>query len=300
MRNNNNQNVDLKKVSSNLRRDILMMITNVNSGHAGGSLSELEILITLYNSILNIDPQNPNDKKRDRFVLSKGHASPGMYAVLSHRGFFPRSDLGGFRKLGSHLQGHTHIGTPGVEMSAGSLGQGLSFGVGMALAEKIDKLKYNTFVLLGDGECEEGQIWEAAMSASHYNLSKLTAIVDRNKIQNDRFTDEVSSLEPLGNKWSSFGWSVIKCNGHNTKSLESSFKKAISDTTKPTVIIADTVKGKGVSFMENNPGFHGKAPTVEQLIAALHELKFSKKSVLEAGKQMNISDSLLSKISENY
>ena len=165
MRNNNNQNVDLKKVSLDLRRDILMMITNVNSGHARGSLSELEILITLYNSILNIDPQNPSDKKRDRFVLSKGHASPGMYAVLSHRGFFPRSDLGGFRKLGSHLQGHTHIGTPGVEMSAGSLGQGLSFGVGMALAEKIDKLKYNTFVLLGDGECEEGQIWEAAMSA---------------------------------------------------------------------------------------------------------------------------------------
>mgnify|MGYP001311656115 CR=1 FL=1 len=141
MTNNNNQNVDLKKVSSNLRRDILMMITNVNSGHAGGSLSELEILITLYNSILNIDPRNPNDKNRDRFILSKGHASPGMYAVLSNKGFFPRSDLGGFRKLGSHLQGHTHIGTPGVEMSAGSLGQGLSFGVGIALAEKIDNLK---------------------------------------------------------------------------------------------------------------------------------------------------------------
>ena len=138
------------------------------------------------------------------------------------------------------------------------------------------------------------------MSASHYNLSKLTAIVDRNKIQNDRFTDEVSSLEPLGSKWSSFGWSVIKCNGHNPKSLESSFRKAIADTTKPTVIIADTIKGKGVSFMENNPSFHGKAPSLEQLIDALHELKFSKKSVIEAGKQMNISESLLSKISENY
>jgi len=298
--NTKTKTVDLKKLSSNLRRDILMMITNVNSGHAGGSLSELEILITLYQSILNIDPLNPDKKDRDRFILSKGHASPGLYAVLSNKGFFPRSDLGGFRKLGSHLQGHTHIGTPGVEMSGGSLGQGLSFGVGIALAENIDKLGYKTFVLLGDRECEEGQIWEAAMSASHYNLSKLTAIVDRNKIQNDRFTDEVSSLEPLDRKWTSFGWSVIKCNGHNYRSLASSFAKAQLETRKPTVIIADTVKGKGISFMENNPGFHGKAPSLDQLIQALHELNFSKASVLKASKEMDLSEALLSKLSTNY
>tara|TARA_B110000116_G_C16744715_1_gene540318 strand:- start:367 stop:1269 length:903 start_codon:yes stop_codon:yes gene_type:complete len=300
MINTKTKTVDLRKLSSNLRRDILMMITNVNSGHAGGSLSELEILITLYQSILNIDPINPDKKDRDRFILSKGHASPGLYAVLSNKGFFPRFDLGGFRKLGSHLQGHTHIGTPGVEMSGGSLGQGLSFGVGIALAEKIDKLGYKTFVLLGDGECEEGQIWEAAMSASHYNLSKLTAIVDRNKIQNDRFTDEVSSLEPLDRKWTSFGWNVIKCNGHNYRSLASSFAKAQLETRKPTVIIADTVKGKGISFMENNPGFHGKAPSLDQLIQALHELNFSKASVLKASKEMDLSETLLSKLSTNY
>ncbi|MDO8750957.1 MAG: transketolase [Dehalococcoidia bacterium] len=272
----------LRRTARMLRRDILLAITEAGSGHPGGSLSELEILTTLYYCVLRHDPQNPSWPDRDRFILSKGHACPGLYAVLAHRGYFPLKDLSTFRKLGSHLQGHAHIGTPGVEMSSGSLGQGLSFAIGVALAGRVDGRSYRTYALLGDGECDEGQVWEAAMSAAHYKVDTLTAIVDRNGIQNDRFTHEVMELEPLADKWRAFGWRVLQPNGHSFPALLRAFHQAGETKGKPTVIIARTVKGKGVSFMENNPAFHGKAPTWEQLAQALQELGCSSAEVSDS------------------
>ena len=280
----------LRRIASTLRRDILLFITEANSGHPGGSLSEVEILTSLYHRFLRHDPLNPAWPDRDRFILSKGHACPGLYAALAHRGYFPLEDLKGFRQIGSHLQGHAHIGTPGVEMSSGSLGQGLSFAIGVALAGRLDGRSYHTYVLLGDGECDEGQVWEAAMAAAHYKVDTLTAIVDRNGIQNDRFTSEVMELEPLADKWRAFGWRVLKVNGHSFPALLRAIHRAQETKGQPTVIIARTVKGKGVSFMENNPAFHGKAPTKEQLGQALHELGFSGKDVTQAMKDMSFSE----------
>lgn len=262
----------LGRISKELRRDIVSMTHMAASGHPGGSLSEIDILTALYFNVLNIDPGKPDWSDRDRFVLSKAHACPGLYAALSRRGFFPHAELATFRKIDSRIQGHAHTKTPGVEMSGGSLGQGLSFGVGLALGARLRAKSWNTWVLLGDGECDEGQIWEAAMSASHYGLSNLKAIVDRNRIQNDRTTDEVMKLEPLADKWRAFGWKVFEVDGHSMSEILAVLLRAAEEQSGPVVVIAHTVKGKGVSFMENNPAFHGAAPNDQELVQALKEL----------------------------
>ena len=263
---------DLKTTALAIRRDILSMITEAGSGHPGGSLSAVELLTSLYYSELRHDPSNPDWPDRDKFILSKAHACPVLYVVLAHCGYFPKEELSTIRKIDSRLQGHAHTMTPGVEMCGGSLGQGLSFAVGAAIAGKIDGSSSRVFAMLGDGECDEGQVWEAAMSASHYRLDNLVAIVDRNGIQNDRFTSEVMNLEPLPDKWRSFGWHVIEADGHSFPAVLDALQEARSVKDKPSVIIAATVKGKGVSFMENNPEFHGKAANAEQLDMALKEL----------------------------
>ena len=263
---------DLKSAAQEMRRDILNMISEAGSGHPGGSLSAVELLTSIYYTELRHDPSNPDWPDRDKFILSKAHACPVLYVMLAHRGYFPREELSTFRKINSRLQGHAHTMTPGVEMSGGSLGQGLSFAVGAAIAGKLDGRSSRVFVMLGDGECDEGQIWEAAMSASHYRLDNLVAIVDRNGIQNDRFTSEVMNLEPLPDKWRSFGWHTIEIDGHSFPDILNALGQAKSVKDKPSVIIAATVKGKGVSFMENNPEFHGKAANPEQLEMALKEL----------------------------
>ena len=263
---------DLQVMAKELRRDIIQTIYTAGSGHPGGSLSELEILISLYFQVMRYDSSNPQWPDRDRFVLSKGHASPGFYAVLARAGFFPKEELATFRRLNSRIQGHAHPMTPGVEMNSGSLGMGLSFALGCALAARLDKKDYMVYALLGDGECDEGEIWEAAMSASHHRATNLVAIVDRNRIQNDRFTDDVMTLDPLDKKWQDFGWRVYQTDGHDLKALIDTFARARRRRVKPTVIIANTVKGKGVSFMENNPGFHGRAPNAEEYQKAMEEL----------------------------
>ena len=261
---------EMRAVALESRREILKMIFDAGSGHTGGSLSEIDILIALYFGVLRYDPESPDWPERDRFVLSKGHASPGFYVTLARAGYFDSSELASFRKTDGLLQGHAHPMTPGVEMNSGSLGMGLSFALGHALAAKLDGRSYRVFALLGDGECQEGEVWEAAMSAAHHRADNLTAIIDRNRIQNDRFTDEVMTLEPLADRWRDFGWNVISCNGHEHADVLRALDAA-SDGG-PTVIIADTVKGKGVGFMENNPGFHGRAPTADEYEAALKEL----------------------------
>ena len=262
----------LEGIAKILRRNVIQMTFVAGSGHPGGSLSEIDVLTALYFRILKIDPENPSWDARDRFVLSKAHACPGLYSTLAHRGFFPEEELWTFRQINSRLQGHAHIMTPGVEMSSGSLGQGLSFGVGCALTARIDGSESRTYVLLGDGECDEGQVWEAAMSASHYGLDNLTVIIDRNRIQNDRFTDEVMQLEPFADKWRAFGWRVVEIDGHNMREILDAFREACTTNNQPTVIIARTVKGKGVSFMENNPAFHGAAPNKQEYDKAMSEL----------------------------
>ena len=263
---------EMQAIAKELRRDIIQTIYTAGSGHTGGSLSELEILVSLYFNVMRYDPRDPQWPDRDRFVLSKGHASPGFYAVLARAGFFPREELATFRQLNSRIQGHAHPMTPGVEMNSGSLGMGLSFALGCALAARLDGKDYMAYALLGDGECDEGEVWEAAMSAAHHRATNLVAIVDRNRIQNDRFTDQVMGLEPLARKWQSFGWRVLETDGHDLEGLLSTFRKIRTRRTKPTVIIAHTVKGKGVSFMENNPGFHGRAPNAEEFQKAMEEL----------------------------
>ena len=263
---------ELESIAQRLRRNIVKMTFTAGSGHPGGSLSEIDILTVLYFKVMRINPKAPLWDARDRFILSKAHACPGLYAVLAARGYFEEEELWTFRKVNSRLQGHAHIMTPGVEMSSGSLGQGLSFGIGCALAARIDGSQYHTYVMLGDGECDEGQVWEAAMAASHYGLDNLTAIVDRNRIQNDRPTDQVMNLEPFVNKWRAFGWKVFEIDGHDTSEILSSLNQISEVKGQPAVIIAHTVKGKGVSFMENNPAFHGASPNKDQLEKAIREL----------------------------
>ena len=262
----------LRSTARSMRRNILTMIVEANSGHPGGSLSSVEILASLYFHTMRHRPSDPKWQERDRFVLSKAHACPVLYAALAEAGYFETEELMTFRKIDSRLQGHAHIKTPGVEMSGGSLGQGLSFGVGTALAARLDGRPTRAYVLLGDGECDEGQVWEAAMSASHYALDNLVAIVDRNGIQNDRWTHEVMNLEPLPDKWRAFGWKALEVDGHDVAQLVGAFGEAAVTSGRPTAIIAKTVKGKGVSFMENNANFHGKAPSPEQLAQALEEI----------------------------
>jgi transketolase len=263
---------ELQGIAKQLRRHIVTMTAEAASGHPGGSLSAVEMVTSLYFGILKHDSNNPSWPDRDKFILSKAHACPVLYAALALSGYFPESELATYRKINSRLQGHAHIKTPGVEMSGGSLGQGLSFGVGISLAARLDKRPSHTYVLLGDGECDEGQIWEAAMSASHFKLDNLVAIIDRNNIQNDRWTHEVMGLEPLADKWQAFGWHTIEINGHDFNEILPALNEANETNDTPTVIIAKTIKGKGVSFMENNPAFHGKPPNEEQLHQALQEI----------------------------
>ena len=264
---------ELQRIARDVRRDIVTMTAAAGSGHPGGSLSAVELLVSLYFHVMRHRPDDPAWPDRDRFVESKGHACPVLYSVLARSGYFPVEELATFRKLNSRLQGHAKLGTPGVEMSSGSLGQGLSFGIGAALGARLDGRDSRVYVLLGDGELNEGQVWEAAMAAPFYKLDNLTAIVDRNGIQNDRFTSEVMSLEPLADRWHSFGWHVRETDGHDLAHVLDALEEARTVTDRPTAIIAHTVKGKGVSFMENNPDFHGKAPNKEQLALALQELE---------------------------
>ncbi|MBN1693339.1 MAG: transketolase [Dehalococcoidales bacterium] len=264
---------DLAAVCKRLRRDIVTMIGKAGSGHPGGSLSAVEIVVTLYWKVLHHKPADPAWPDRDRFILSKGHAAPVIYAALAECGYFPKSELDTLRKIDSHLQGHAdRTSTPGVEMSSGSLGQGLSFAVGAALAGRLDSQSWHVYALLSDGECDEGQTWEAAMSAAMFKVDNLTAIVDKNSIQLSGFTKDIMNLDPLNKKFESLGWHVIEIDGHDLKQVLDALERARTVKGRPTVIIAHTVKGKGVSFMENNVDFHGKAPNPEQLEQALKEL----------------------------
>ena len=264
---------ELEAIARRLRRHIIRMIGQAGSGHPGGSLSAVEILTALYFRVLRVDPQDPARPDRDRFILSKGHAAPALYAVLAERGFFPVEELMTLRQLGSRLQGHPDMtATPGVEMTSGCEGLGLSFGIGHALALKMDGRPSRVYVLLGDGECQEGQVWEAALFAHHHKLDNLTAIVDRNRIQLSGFTEDIIALDPLKEKWQAFGWQALEIDGHSFPQLFHALEAARSTRGRPTVLIARTVKGKGVSFMENNPEFHGKPPTPAELEQALKEL----------------------------
>ncbi len=265
---------ELPGLAKKIRRDIITMIGTAGSGHPGGSLSAVEILTALYFNVLKHNPADPRWADRDRFILSKGHAAPVLYAALAASGYLPEAELCTIRKIDSRLQGHPECGlTPGVEMSGGALGQGLSFGIGVSLAARLYKKDYRTYVLLGDGECDEGQVWEAAMAAAHFKLDKLTAIIDHNGIQLDGWNKDIMGIEPLEQKWQSFGWNAIEVDGHDVVQVIEALKKAQKVTGQPSVIIARTVKGKGVSFMENNPEFHGKVPNAEELKIALKELE---------------------------
>ena len=253
----------------------LDMVHTAASGHIGGSLSSLDALTVLYFNKLRVDPQNPHDPERDRFVLSKGHCSPALYATLALRGFFPVEDCKLFRSIKGHMSGHAEMHhVPGVDMSTGSLGQGISVAVGMALAGKIDGKGYRVYSLLGDGECQEGQVWEAAMAAAKYKLDNLCAIIDHNGLQIDGRNDDVMPVMPLDKKFEAFNWNVLSVNGHDYDALSDAFDKAAAmNNGKPTVIIMETIKGKGVSYMENNAGWHGKAPNDEQYAVAISELE---------------------------
>ncbi len=293
----------LQATARRVRRDILKMTTAVNSGHPGGSLSAVEIITALYFRVMRHDPKNPSWPDRDRFIMSKGHATPVLYSVLAEAGYFPVDELMTFRRLGSRLQGHSVMGNPpGVEMSAGALGMGLSFSLGQALAGRLDGRGYHVYCLLSDGDSQEGQTWEAIMAAAHHKAGNLTAIVDRNHIQNDGFSDydrypgggadgerpanvpagwvmpdghtaNIMTLDPLDKKFEAFGWKTWHLpDGHDFEALTRTFEEAPSHKGQPTAVICETIKGKGVSFMENNPDYHGKAATPEQLDQALQEL----------------------------
>jgi transketolase len=264
---------EIQRMANKLRLYVIEMTTAANSGHPGGSLSSADIMAALYFDVLKHDPKNPQWEDRDRFVLSKGHVAPVLYAALAESGYFPVEDLITLRKLGSKLQGHPVRGkVPGVEMSTGSLGQGLSMSCGIALAGKMDGKDYRTYCLLGDGELQSGQNWEAAMLASKYDLKNLIAIVDRNHLQICGNTEKVMAVDPLAEKWLSFGWNVIECDAHDFDSIEAAYKAARACTDKPSVIISHSIKGKGVSFMENNVAWHGAAPNDEQYEQAMKDL----------------------------
>jgi transketolase len=263
----------LKDTARNTRKLILEALAEAGSGHPGGSLSAVELLVTLFFHVMRYDSKNPKWEDRDRFFLSKGHAAPLLYAMLAQAGFFDAGELMTLRKLGSRLQGHPSMVVPGVEAPAGSEGIGLSLGVGTALAAKLDRKGYRTYVLMGDGEQQEGEIWEAAMAASKYRLDNLTAMIDRNGIQQDGLTEQIMPLEPLAAKWRAFNWNVIEVDGYDFPQLLDGFDLAASTRNRPTVIIAHTVKGKGISFMEWSPHYHGTAPAKEKLSDVLSELK---------------------------
>ena len=263
----------LEKISNDIRKDIIEEVYEAQSGHPGGSLSCADILTVLYFNQMNINPQKPNAEGRDRFVLSKGHCSPALYATLARKGYFDKELLKTFRKIGSNLQGHPDMKKiPGVDMTTGSLGQGLSAAVGMALASKIDSAGCRVYCLLGDGEIDEGQIWEAAMTASKNELDNLCVILDNNGLQLETNIDEIIDPTSIADKFMSFGFNVIECDGHSITSLIDAFNSARNKKRVPTIIIAKTVKGKGVSFMENQIGWHGKVPNEEEYRNAIEEL----------------------------
>ncbi len=255
------------------RKDIIEMIYSAKSGHPGGSLSAIDVLVGLYQTALNYRLEDMNWKDRDRFIMSKGHASPAIYSILHQLDIISKEDILSFRRLGSVCQGHVDMKwTDGVDFSAGSLGMGLSFGLGCALAAKMDKSKRKIWVMLGDGETQEGQIWEAAMAASYHSTENLNVIVDRNRIQNDDFVGNQMEIGNIGKKFESFGWNIREIDGHNMEEIVDALDWAKNDNSGPSAIIAQTIKGKGVSFMENNPSFHGKSPTDEEFKLAMEEL----------------------------
>ena len=265
---------EIQNIANRLRLDVVEMTTAAGSGHPGGSLSSADLLATLYFRIMNIDPADPYMEDRDRFVLSKGHAAPILYATLAERGYFPTDELKTLRQLGSRLQGHpAYREVPGIEDTTGSLGQGLSMACGMALAGKMDSKDYRVYCLMGDGELQEGQNWEAAMFAHRYGLNNLIGFVDRNRLQICGNTEEVMSLDPLPEKFRAFGWNVIIIDGHNIRQIIDACDKAARSKKNPTVIIMNTIKGKGVSFMENNVDFHGRSCKPDEYAKAVEELK---------------------------
>ena len=266
-------NLQLKKTANAVRRDIVKEVYSAKAGHPGGSLSAADLFTFLYFEEMHIDPKNPRDPDRDRFVLSKGHTCPGLYAAMAERGYFPKEELPTFRHLGARLQGHPSMQyLPGLDMSSGSLGQGISAACGMALAGKIDGKDYRVYTLLGDGELEEGEVWEAAMFAGNQHLDNLCVIVDNNNLQIDGRIDDVNSPKPIDEKFAAFKFHVIKINGHDFDEIRAAFQEAKNTKGQPTLILASTIKGKGVSYMENQAGWHGKAPNAEQYETAMQDL----------------------------
>lgn len=264
---------DLARIAKQIRRHIVEMTGAAKSGHPGGSLSAVEIVTVLYWDVMNHDPADPKKEDRDRFILSKGHAAPVLYAAMAECGYTPVETLKTLRQLGSIYQGHPDIRfIPSLEASTGSLGQGLSLALGMGLAARLNRSTSRTYVMLGDGEIQEGQIWEAAMFGAYHKIDNVVAIVDYNKLQLDGFVKDIMELEPLAEKWRAFGWHVIELDGHNIPAVQAALAEAAATKGKPTVMIAHTIKGKGVSFMENNPKFHGVPPTPEEVQLALKEL----------------------------
>ena len=265
--------IELNEIARKCRVEIIKMVYRAQAGHPGGSLSEIDLLTALYSTQLRVKPDDPDWVDRDRFILSKGHASPGMYAILAEMGFIKHSDLESYRVLGGICQGHVDMKfTPGVDFSAGSLGMGLSFGIGCAIASKFDKSDRECYVMLGDGEIQEGAVWEAMMAAKHHELDNLNVILDCNRIQNDDFVESQMRMFNIADKWLSFGWNVKEIDGHNMHDIIDGMRWLKSNKDAPSVLIANTVKGKGVSYMENNPKFHGAAPNEEQYELALREL----------------------------
>ena len=266
--------LELMKTANEVRKGIIEAVHSAKSGHPGGSLSAADIFTYLYFEELNVDPKDPQKSDRDRFVLSKGHTAPGLYSALAHKGFFPVEDLITLRHVGSYLQGHPDMkGIPGIDMSSGSLGQGVSAAVGMAIAAKLSGDDYRVYTLLGDGEIQEGQVWEAAMLAAHWKLDNLVLIVDNNNLQIDGAVDEVNSPYPIDKKFEAFNCHAINIDGNDFDQIDAAFKEAKTIKGQPTVIIAKTIKGKGVSFMENNASWHGSAPNDEQFEVAMKDLE---------------------------
>ncbi|MBD5512003.1 MAG: transketolase [Lachnospiraceae bacterium] len=279
------KNLELQKTANEVRKGIVTAVHGAKAGHPGGSLSAADMFTFLYFEEMNIDPENPQMEERDRFVLSKGHTAPGLYSALANRGFFPVEDLPTLRHLGSYLQGHPCIHIPGVDMSSGSLGQGVSAAVGMALAAKLDGREYRTYTLLGDGELEEGQVWEAAMFAGHRKLDNLCVIVDNNNLQIDGPISEVCSPYPIDKKFEAFNFHVITIDAHDFDQIRAAFKEARETKGCPTCIVMHSLKGKGVSFMENNIDWHGKAPNDEEYAVAMADLEKIGEELEKAGEE---------------
>ena len=278
-------NLELQKLANEVRKGIITAVHSAKAGHPGGSLSAADVFTYLYFEEMNVDPQNPDKEDRDRFVLSKGHTAPGLYATLALKGFFPVEDLVTLRKLGSYLQGHPCIHIPGVDMSSGSLGQGISAAVGMALGAKMDDKDFRVYTLLGDGEIQEGQVWEAAMFAGFKKLDNLCVIVDNNNLQIDGTIDEVCSPYPIDKKFEAFNFHVINANAHDFDELRAAFNEARSTKGQPTCIVLNSVKGKGVSFMENCVDWHGKAPNDEEFKVAMADLNAIGEKLEKAGEE---------------